>query len=79
MTTTNPYATTPTITIDLNNATFLSIILEKWLNENHIERTPTMNELLKKLQTGFVYCDEQLDERAELHAKLNRFTLDDRK
>jgi hypothetical protein len=81
MTTTNYYIdetnplTKPTITIDLNNATFLSIVLDKWLNDNHIERTPTMNELLKKLQSGFIHCDEQ---QSNAHATLNRFTLDDR-
>ena len=48
MTTTN--TTTPTITIDLNDASFLSIVLDKWINENEITPTPHMNELLKKLQ-----------------------------
>jgi hypothetical protein len=46
----NEDTTTPTITIDFNDASFLSIVLDKWINENEITPTEHMNELLKKLQ-----------------------------
>jgi hypothetical protein len=45
----NP-VTKPTLAIELNDASFLAIVLDKWINENDITPTPTMNNLLKKLQ-----------------------------
>jgi hypothetical protein len=40
----------PTIEIDLNDATFLGIVLDKWIIEAEIIPTERMKELSKRLK-----------------------------